>query len=299
MTPRIGKISGGTGSWAAVRRSVDRYGTDGLHLLFTDTLLEDQDAYRFLIASVSNLLGVKAPDLPEIEDFPAWEDRVAYKTFVLKLRDETVGRMPAFHWIADGRDPWEVFEDVRLIGSSRFDPCSKLLKRSMAEHWIRDNQVDGATIIIGIDHEEDHRLPAIQRVWGEKGWTVEAPLCDPPFLSWSQRQDWLKREGLWLPRLNRLGFSHNNCGGFCCKGGHGHFQKMFEVFPERYAWVQSQEERLLKKFGRDHTMMRCRRGGTSKPLSMGAFRSRIGTGTVLPEESADQGGCNCFTGEVA
>lgn len=51
-------FSGGAGSWAAAKRVAERHGTADLTLLFTDTLMEDEDLYRFLheaAAAVSSL----------------------------------------------------------------------------------------------------------------------------------------------------------------------------------------------------------------------------------------------------
>ena len=36
-------FSGGVGSWAAAKRVVERHGTEGVVLLFADTLIEDED----------------------------------------------------------------------------------------------------------------------------------------------------------------------------------------------------------------------------------------------------------------
>lgn len=40
--------SGGLMSWAAGKRAVAKYGAENTTLLFTDTLIEDADLYRFL-----------------------------------------------------------------------------------------------------------------------------------------------------------------------------------------------------------------------------------------------------------
>lgn len=189
----VAKVSGGTGSYSAARRYVDAHGSDSLHLLFTDTLCEDQDAYRFLIASAANLYGITLPTgfLPEIADFPAWEDRDAYKAFVTDLGARTQMLMPAFHWIADGRDPWEVYEAESFLGNSKADPCSKILKREMADRWLRSN-CDPAetTVLVGIDFEEGERFhgnpngkpptKGLRRRMAEAGWRFEAPPAPNP-----------------------------------------------------------------------------------------------------------------------
>lgn len=300
----VAKVSGGTGSYSAARRHVDHHGTSGLSLLFTDTLCEDQDAYRFLIASAANLYSVSLPAgfLPEIAAFPAWEDRDAYKAFVTDLGARTRALMPDFHWIADGRDPWDVYEAERFLGNSRVDPCSKFLKRQLADRWLRANCDPAQTIIlVGIDYEERERFEGnpklgtagIQRRWREIGWTCEAPLCDKPYLSWLDRRNRLFLERLWLPRLNALGFSHNNCGGFCCKGGQGHWKLMLRAFPERYAYAERRESEIREKLG-DVSMLTDRRGGgAKKPLTLEALRTR----DLRPDEASEMGACNCFFGD--
>lgn len=68
--------SGGIGSWAAAKRVIAQQGKENVILLFTDTLIEDEDLYRFLKETSA--------------DFGC----------------ELV-------WLKEGRDPWQVFKDVR------------------------------------------------------------------------------------------------------------------------------------------------------------------------------------------
>lgn len=304
MSVIVGKVSGGVGSYSAVRRHVDKHGCDNLHLLFTDTLCEDQDAYRFLIAGAANLYGIKLPDgfLPAIADFPAWEDRPAYKAFVLSLAGRAMGLIPGLHWIADGRDVWDVYEHERFLGNSRTDPCSKILKRQLADRWLAENcDPADTTVLVGIDYEEIERMEGNRKALGlrrrmaDRGWTFAAPLCDRPYLSWADRRARLTQEGLWLPRLNALGFAHNNCGGFCCKGGQGHWKLMLRQFPERYAFAERRELEIRDLLG-DVSMLTDRRGGDGKkPLTLAALRSR----ELDEAEASEMGACGCFFGEAA
>ncbi len=306
MSTVIAKFSGGVGSYSAARRHVDMHGPEGLSLLFTDTLCEDQDAYRFLIAGAANLFGTALPNgfLPEIAAFPAWEDRPAYKAFVLSLSLRAMDLLPRLNWIADGRDPWDVYEHERFLGNSRADPCSKILKRQLADRWLSDNcDPSGTIVLVGIDYEERERMEGdakrgirgLRARMADKGWRFEAPLCDRPYLSWADRRARLKQEGLWLPRLNQLGFSHNNCGGFCCKGGQGHWKLMLRTFPERYAYAEARERQIRDLLG-DVSMLTDRRGGDGKkPLTLETLRSR----ELRPDEAAEMGACGCFFGEAA
>jgi len=90
----IVQFSAGVGSYMAAKRVVAQYGTADTLLLFADTLIEDADAYRFLDEAAANV-GAE----------------------LIK--------------IAEGRDPWQVFNDRRFLGNSRVDPCSKVLKREV------------------------------------------------------------------------------------------------------------------------------------------------------------------------
>lgn len=114
-------FSGGLGSWAAARRVVDRHGTSDLVLLFTDTRVEDPDLYRFLDEAAANVGG------------------------------ELVR-------IADGRTLWDVFRDERFLGNSRVDPCSKILKRKMADRWIAEHCDSAEPSPAASPRREDRRL---------------------------------------------------------------------------------------------------------------------------------------------
>lgn len=246
-------FSGGVGSWAAAKRVVERHGKDGVALLFADTMYEDADLYRFI-------------------------DEAA----------ENVG-VPLFR-VCDGRTPWEVFHDVRFLGNSRVDPCSKHLKRDIMDRW-RDEHCDPAetTIYLGIDWSEKHRLTRVQgRV---APWRYEAPMCDRPCLTKAGMIHWLESEGIRPPRLYTLGFPHNNCGGFCIKAGHSQFRLLLDRMPDVYARNEQQEELIRDLLG-DVAVMRSRVGGESKPMTMKQFRQRIQREPNLFADD-DWGGCGC------
>lgn len=300
-------FSGGEGSWAAGRKWLNESAGTPLELLFTDTLCEDQDTYRFLIAGAANLLGVQLPQgfLPEIEDFPAWEDRTAYKAFVLGLAARAMMLMPAMHWISDGEDVWDVFERRRFLGNTRVDPCSETLKRIASDRWLRDNcDPDGTTVLVGLGADEPERFDGapkhgragLRARKAKQGWTYAAPLMASPFW-WPPRiQAEVERAGLWVQRLYRLGFAHANCAGACCKGGMGQWRLLMRVFPERYAYAERREAEIRELLGFGQTMLRDRRGGETKPLSLVDLRHREMTAA---EEAADMGGCRCFFGDAA
>lgn len=247
-------FSGGLGSWAAARRVAAKHGTENLTLLFADTLVEDADLYRFLGEAAANIGG--------------------------KLVR-----------IAEGRTIWEVFRDEKFLGNSRVDPCSRILKRQVADRWLSENcEVATTTIYVGIDWSEEHRFTRLAT--RHFPWRYEAPLCEAPFLTREQVRQDLVREGIRLPRLYDLGFSHNNCGGGCVKAGIGHFTHLLRALPDVYNEWECNEAELRRQLG-DVAILRDRSGGRTRPLPLSVLRGRIATGEQF--DAFDVGGCGCFT----
>lgn len=256
-------FSGGVGSWAAAKRVVKWHGTDNLTLLFTDVLMEDEDLYRFIKEAASNVGG-------------------------------------EFIRLVEGRTPWQVFTDTRFLGTSRVDPCSRILKREMATAWVRKHcDPDDTILYLGIDWTEIHRLERSQRFW--KPWCVEAPMCDEPWIDKPDILTALRAEDIKPPRLYDMGFPHNNCGGFCIKAGQAHFKLLLGKMPERYRYHEEQEEKLRqyllanpKKTGTwDVSILRDRRGGKTNLLTLRELRHRVETEQEI--DCDDWGGCGCFS----
>lgn len=245
-------FSGGIGSWAAAKRVAQTHGIENLTLLFADTRAEDEDLYRFIDEAARN---VGAP---------------------LTI-------------IADGRTPWEVMSDERIIGNSRIDPCSKILKRKLLDRW-RDEHCDpeDTVVYIGIDWTEVNRLNTTRS--RTHPWRYEAPMCEPPYLTKPQMLGLAINEGIRPPRLYAMGFAHNNCGGVCIKAGQAQWALLWRTFPERYRKLEDWEEQMRARVG-DHSILRDRRGGTSKPLTLRAFRARLEAQQEF--DANDWGGCGC------
>lgn len=85
-----------------------------------------------------------------------------------------------------GRDktPWDVFFAERMMGNSRVDPCSRILKRQVLRDYMRDHFDPGNTLLhVGITFDELHRMKDIQRNWSEIGYRIEAPLLKGFFMT--------------------------------------------------------------------------------------------------------------------
>lgn len=256
--------SGGIGSWAAAERVKKRYGTERLVHLFTDTKSEDEDLYRF-------------------------------------LKETTAATGGEVVWLADGRDLWELFDDNKMIANTRADICSRVLKRDLARKYIENRwKPDECVLYFGIDHSERERFygDGKKKVGIRKRWepyTAEAPLCDEfPYPTKCDLLAELDRVGIEPPRMYAEGFPHNNCGGFCVKGGMAHFLHLMRVRPELFAYHAGKEEEFRQRTGKDVAVMRDRRGGVSKPLPMYEFKRQVECGerTVNPRDWGK--GCRCF-----
>ena len=241
-------FSGGVGSWATAKRVVEQNGPDHVVLLFADTLMEDEGLYRFL-EDAANDVGVPVTR------------------------------------IAEGRDPWQVFFDGRFLGNSRIDPCSRVLKREFMRKWLEENcSPSNATIYLGIDFYEIHRIDKARPLWAP--WQVRAPLAeDPPYMDKNEMLEALQASGIEVPRLYKMGFAHNNCGGFCVKAGNGQFKQLLLTMPERYAYHEAKENSLRAHLGKDVSVMITRRredlapGQKKRPMTMTEFRQRVEAGT--------------------
>ena len=249
-------FSGGIPSWLAAKRVVEEHGTENLTLLFCDTLSEDPDLYRFLEEAAADVGGrlVRA---------------------------------------SDGRDIWQVFRDERFLGNSRVAPCSAILKREIADAWIVTNlQPETSVLYYGHEWTEENRVRREQE--RRKPWRVEAPLCAPPYFSKADMIGLCWQAGIRPPRLYLLGFAHNNCGGGCVKAGIGHFTHLLRSLPEVFAKWESEEIALREFLGRDDiAILKDRRGGVTKPLTLTALRERVRAGESI--DLFEIGGCGCFT----
>lgn len=248
-------FSSGIGSWAAAKRVAEKYGKDDTILLFMDTKIEDEDNYRFLHEAAEN---------------------VGAELVIL----------------ADGRDPFEVYKDVKYMGNSRVDPCSRILKRELADKWIADNFTpETVRVHTGIDWTEQHRHERMAQ--RKLPWIYEAPLLEEPLLTKPQLLELAKAEGITPPRMYNYGFQHANCGGFCIKSGQAQFQKLYETWPERYREMEAKEEEVYEHIGSVNPFLRVTEGGELKYLTLKQFREKYLEGPMQCD-LFDWGGCGCF-----
>lgn len=248
--------SGGIGSYATAKRVIEKQGKENVILLFTDTLIEDEDLYRFI--------------------------------------DESVKQLGAeYIRLEDGRTPWEVFKDVRYLGNSRLAQCSHLLKQKPADKWLKANfKPDECVLYLGIDWTEEHRTKAPVKNYAP--YKVEFPMCEEPYITKDEMISELESLGIKQPRLYERGYSHNNCGGFCVRAGQGHFAHLLKDNPELYKYHEQKEQEMRDFLGKDVSILRRTRNGVRYNLTLKQLREELETDQTEKIDFEDIGGCGCF-----
>jgi len=246
-------FSGGLGS--AISALVAHEQGIEFTLLFADTLIEDDDLYRF-IEDVSDRVGVPIT------------------------------------YLRDGRTPWEVFRDVRYHGNSRTAHCSQILKTQQVESWLDDNAAPDDPLVLGMDMSELDRIERAQARWAPR---PVVSLLNEYSVWRSSYPEWLRRYDLRKPRLYDLGFPHNNCGGFCVRAGLGQHRKLLATFPDRYAHHEAQQAALIAEVPTARPHLKQTVDGETRYLTMRDLREQVEAeptqATLFDEGPA---GCGCF-----
>lgn len=202
---------------------------------------------------------------------------------MLKLANKAQEYIPHLVWLIEGRTPWEVFFDRNFLGNSRVDRCSELLKRRICDKWVLENcNFNVTTIYVGITFDEIHRIERLKPL--KLPWRYEAPLCSKPAISKWKIFEFAKAEGLKIPRLYKLGFTHNNCGGFCIKAGKSHFEILHNKLPDRYKYHENKELEIQSWLNQDVTILREVKNGEKVRLPLVELRSRLTAPTRIYTE---------------
>lgn len=252
----IVNLSGGLTSFEALRRTIERHGKEDTLAVFADTLIEDPDLYRFL------------------------EDQERHFNI-------TITRL------ADGRTPFDIWMDEGLMvdGRNGYAPCSDILKRQQVNKWITRNFYSfECTLVFGMDWSEADRMVRMEQHYAPT--PVWFPLAEPPYVDKCHIASELEHLGIAVPVLYLEGFEHNNCGGGCVKAGQAHWARLYHTRPATYAMWEAREQAFIAHIGKVATILKDRRGGKTKPLSLAEFRRRLERGETF--DRTDWGGCGCF-----
>lgn len=233
-------IGGGLSSTMALpRKVIEQYGRENVTCVMARLPNEDPDVWR-LVAAVEQDLGLKV---------------------------EMIGLELT---------PWDIFFKVGMMGSSRVDPCSRVLKREVLAKYMKENYDPANTVLhVGITYHEIDRMGAIRRNWSKSGWQVEAPLSDDITVTRGSLMAECRTRYGFVPRLYEMQFSHNNCGGACIKAGHKEWARLLWWLPDTYEWWETNETKFRKEKPTTATILRDRIGGQSYTLSLTKFRQRM------------------------
>lgn len=247
----IVSVSGGIGSYFTLKRVLENH--DEVIGVFCDTLAEDGDLYRFL---------------GDIE-----------KTLEISLVRLCVGSTP-----------FECAWKDSFLYNARMANCSRKLKSEPFRAYLQTNFSPGEVIIyLGIDWTETHRKEAIVKNY--EPYRVEFPMCEPPYMTKDQMIEEIRKEGIEVPWMYRAGFTHNNCGGACFKGGIGHWSNLYKVDKRKFLEWENREELMRQKLKKNVSILK-RKG---KPYTLRELRESIERGDQLTlDELYDIGGCGCF-----
>jgi hypothetical protein len=247
--------SGGLGSAASVLLAYE-HGLE-YEAVFADTRIEDEDLYRF------------NSDL-------SW-----------------VTRKPLIY-LRDGRTPWDVFIDKKYIGNTRTAHCSEKLKTDMVKSYIYEKHPGGwfAQMALGMAGSELDRIERARTKWTPI--PVRSLLIEYKMNSTKQIREYVESFQLRIPRLYEYGFPHNNCGGFCVRGGLKQFATLLEHFPERYEKHEKEMQRAMTEIGPTaRPFLRLTIKGELNYITMTEFRELYQAGKIKIDPY-DYGGCACF-----
>jgi hypothetical protein len=248
------QFSTGAGSAEVAWRVVDKYGPNDVVLLTADTLVEDEDNWRFAREVV---------------------DRLGCEWIVL----------------AHGMTPMQIGRKERCVPNNRWAVCSKILKRELLRDYM-DTHYDptDSIVYLGFDWTAPERHEKSLIPWAP--WRVESPLLQPPYVSKPDLLDVFRSRGIEPPRLYAKGFSHANCGGACVRGGQAQWQRVLTVNRPPYLEWEAEEQASRDMLGKDVSILRDRRGGVTTPLPLRGFRERLKCQPTL-FDTDDWGGCGC------
>lgn len=248
------QFSTGAGSAEVAWRVVEQYGSKDVVLLTADTMVEDEDNWRF-----------------------AWEvaERLGLPITILR----------------DGRTPMEAGRDERCVPNNRMAVCSRILKRDLLRTAMDENYDPADSIVyLGFDWTEVHRLNAAEPHW--QPWTIAAPLIQPPYLTKPELLQGWRDRGIEPPQLYAQGFAHANCGGACVRGGQAQWELLLRVNRPRFLAWEGEENQTRALLGKDVSILRDRTGGTLTPLTLTSFRERLDQQPAMFDDQ-DWGPCGC------
>lgn len=133
-------------------------------------------------------------------------------------------------------DIWDVFAKTRFLVGVYGARCTKELKKQVRE----DYQQYGDMHVFGFTSDEEmrHKRFGAQN----KGVLYRSPLIEKG-ISKAKCFEIIKKAGIELPMMYRLGYRNNNCIG-CVKGQSGYWNKIRRDFPDVFDRMAKMEREI-------------------------------------------------------
>lgn len=149
-------------------------------------------------------------------------------------------------------DIWDVFERTRYLAGVHGARCTVELKKLVRRDFEQPDDLQ----VFGFDASEQHRAERF------RGNNPEVATWFPLIEAGLTKEDCLaelRRAGIELPAMYRLGYRNNNCIG-CVKGQAGYWNKIRKDFPDTFARMARLEREI------DAALCKTEAGGTRRRL---------------------------------
>lgn len=134
-----------------------------------------------------------------------------------------------------GGSIYEVFGKVKYLVGPTGAACTRLLKKDVRKQFEFPDDIQ----VFGFTSEEVERY---ERFLDTNNVQAIAPLIDNS-VSKSDCLSIIRKQGIEIPMMYRLGYKNNNCIG-CVKGGSGYWNKIRKDFPDVFNRMAEQEKIL-------------------------------------------------------
>lgn len=180
--------------------------------------------------------------------------------------------------LSDGRNPEDLFYDIRLLGNNRVPVCSRVLKAEQLQKYVSAGDI----VYFGIEQNESHRAQRISAIYDTFGVTCVFPLLSQT-ISKTEIMQTVESWGIEIPQMYKDGFTHNNCSGGCVRAGVRQWRHLLEKYPDVYAERERVETEFSDFIGKPVTFM--------KTLSLQQLREQGIQDTLFKENDYDAPEC--------
>lgn len=271
----ISSLSGGVSSAVSTDRVIQKHGTGKVIKWFADTLVEDDDLYRFLADCLTR-----------------WGEPEAAWWLLNKRKRRADGRIMRkrignFVYHTEGKTPEWIAWEHKIIPNQKIAPCTYELKIRPFSKMIDKMRGQGSFVVcLGYNVFEIDRIRKRQnwhRYNGKprppQGYQVRySGVYEAYPLLWHPRIydpfEVVRSWGIEIPRLYTEGFDNNNCNGECWRGGIAHWNRLRVVRPDRFQHKKAWEQLAQKRLGTDRARLRDQSGGKVEPLTLLELQER-------------------------